>query len=144
SEEEWKKILTPEQFHILRQAGTEAPNGKVYKQFKKQGKGTYVCAACNAVLFASNHKFDSECGWPSFYDPAKAQNVKLDTDYKLGYARTEVRCAVCDSHLGHVFSGEKFAAFDNQTTPTGKRYCINGIALKFIPAAEGEENAKKD
>lgn len=127
---EWKKILTPEQYYILREAGTERPNGEVYRQFKKQGGGTYYCAGCDAELFTSKEKFDSGCGWPSFYDPSKAKNVKLTTDYKIGYARTEVRCAVCDGHLGHVFEGEGF------DTPTDKRYCINGIALKFVPAGE--------
>lgn len=127
TEEEWRKVLTPEQYRILRQAGTERPNGEVYHEFKEQGGGTYYCAGCGVELFSSEHKFDSHCGWPSFYDPAKAKNVKLDTDYHLGYARTEVRCAVCDGHLGHVFSGEGYA------TPTDKRYCINGTVLKFVP-----------
>lgn len=130
---EWKKILTPEQYYILREAGTERPNGEVYKQFKKQGGGTYYCAGCNAELFSSKEKFDSGCGWPSFYDPSKAKNVKTDTDYHLGYARTEVRCAVCDGHLGHVFEGEGY------DTPTDKRYCINGLVLKFVP-----DEGKKD
>jgi peptide-methionine (R)-S-oxide reductase len=124
---EWKKLLTPEQYHILREAGTERPNGEVYHQFKKQGGGTYYCAGCGAELFSSKEKFDSGCGWPSFYDPSKAKNVKTTTDYKIGYARTEVRCAICDGHLGHVFTGEGF------DTPTDQRYCINGLALKFVP-----------
>lgn len=136
SDEEWKKELTPEQYRILREAGTERANGQVYKEFKEQGAGTYYCAGCNAELFSSKEKFDSHCGWPSFYDPAKAKNVKYETDYLLGYARTEVRCAVCDGHLGHVFKGEGF------DTPTDKRYCINGTVLKFVPEAEVEA-AKK-
>ncbi len=136
SDEEWKKELTPEQYRILREAGTERANGEVYKEFKEQGAGTYYCAGCNAELFSSKEKFDSHCGWPSFYDPAKAKNVKYETDYLLGYARTEVRCAVCDGHLGHVFKGEGF------DTPTDKRYCINGTVLKFVPEAEVEA-AKK-
>lgn len=127
SDEEWKKILTPEQYRILRQDGTERANGQVYKEFKDQGEGTYYCAGCNAELFSSKEKFDSHCGWPSFYDPANAKNVKYSTDTLLGYERTEVRCAVCDGHLGHVFKGEKF------DTPTDKRYCINGTVLKFVP-----------
>ncbi|MCA8966824.1 MAG: peptide-methionine (R)-S-oxide reductase MsrB, partial [Planctomycetes bacterium] len=127
---------------ILRKAGTEAPNGEVYEKFKKQGAGTYYCAGCGAELFSSNEKFDSHCGWPSFYDPANAKNVKTSVDYKIGYARTEVLCAVCDGHLGHVFTGEGF------DTPTDKRYCINGTVLKFVPKEEvdrkkAEEAAKK-
>ena len=137
TEEEWKKILTPEQYRILRQEGTERANGKVYDEFKKQGAGTYYCAGCDAELFTSNEKFDSRCGWPSFYDPAKAKNVKYKTDFHLGYARTEVRCKVCDGHLGHVFEGEGF------DTPTDKRYCINGTVLKFVPATEGKDEKAK-
>ena len=131
SDEEWKKILTPEQYQILRQAGTERANGKVYEEFKKHGGGTYYCAGCNAELFTSKEKFDSRCGWPSFYDPSKAKNIKYSVDYHLGYARTEVLCKVCNGHLGHVFEGEGFS------TPTDKRYCINGTVLKFVPFPEG-------
>tara|TARA_R110002096_G_scaffold16106_4_gene54971 strand:+ start:383 stop:979 length:597 start_codon:yes stop_codon:yes gene_type:complete len=138
TEEEWKKELTPEQFRILRQAGTERSNGQVYKEFKAQGGGTYYCAGCNAELFSSKEKFDSHCGWPSFYDPANAKNVKYETDFHLGYARTEVRCMVCDGHLGHVFEGEGF------DTPTDKRYCINGTVLKFVPFKDGEKATKKE
>ena len=107
-ETEWKKKLTPEQYRILRKAGTERPFGEVYNTFKKQGIGKYVCAGCDTELFSSNEKFDSKCGWPSFYDPSKAKNVKTSVDYLLGYPRTEVLCAVCDGHLGHVFTGEGF------------------------------------
>ena len=130
SDAEWKHKLTPEQFHILREAGTERPHGKVYKEFKSQGKGSYHCAGCGALLFSSKEKFDSGCGWPSFYDPAKAENVRTRTDTTLGMTRTEVLCAKCDGHLGHVFEGEGFA------TPTDKRYCINGGGLTFVPAGE--------
>ena len=128
SSEEWRKQLTPEQYRILRQAGTERPNGEVYREFKKQGAGTYLCAGCDTELFSSKEKFDSRCGWPSFFDPSKAKNVKTSVDYLLGYPRVEVKCAVCDGHLGHVFKGEGF------DTPTDKRYCINGTVLKFVPA----------
>ena len=135
SDEEWRKLLSPEQFHILREAGTERPNGKVYKEFKAQGAGTYHCAGCGALLFSSKEKFDSGCGWPSFYDPAKAENVSLKVDKSLGMVRTEVVCAKCDGHLGHVFEGEGF------DTPTDKRYCINGVGLKFVPAKEDGSTA---
>jgi peptide-methionine (R)-S-oxide reductase len=127
SEEEWKSQLTPEQFRILRKAGTERPNGKAYDEFKKQGKGVYFCVGCDTELFSSNEKFDSHCGWPSFFDPSKVENVKTSVDYLLGYPRTEVLCAVCDGHLGHVFTGEGY------DTPTDKRYCINGTVLRFRP-----------
>jgi len=125
---EWKNDLTAEQYHILRQAGTEPPNGEVYQKFKHQGKGTYHCAGCMALLFSSDHKFDSGCGWPSFYDPANADNVKLKVDNSLGRTRTEVICAKCDGHLGHVFAGEGY------DTPTDQRYCINGGGLIHVPA----------
>ncbi len=125
---EWRQQLTPEQYRILRKAGTEAAHGEVYEQFKKHPAGTYHCAGCDAVLFSTAQKFDSGCGWPSFYDPAKAENVTLRKDYSLGGVRTEVTCAICGGHLGHVFEGEGF------NTPTDQRYCINGGALKFVPA----------
>lgn len=127
TEEEWREQLTAEQYRILRKAGTERPNGNIYKEFKEQGEGVYFCIGCDTELFSSNEKFDSHCGWPSFFDPSKVENVKTSVDYLLGYARTEVLCAVCDGHLGHVFSGEGF------DTPTDKRYCINGTVLRFRP-----------
>ena len=139
TDEEWRDRLTPEQFRILRQAGTERPNGKVYKEFKAQGEGAYHCAGCNALLFSSAEKFDSGCGWPSFYDPADAENVVRKIDLTLGMRRIEVVCAVCDGHLGHVFEGEGF------DTPTDKRYCINGVGLRFVPAsAEGSGKEPPD
>jgi peptide-methionine (R)-S-oxide reductase len=125
---EWKKQLTSEQYRILRNAGTEAANGALYKEFKQHGKGTYHCAGCNALLFSSEQKFDSGCGWPSFYDPAKAENVTIKKDVSLGMTRIEVTCAKCGGHLGHVFEGEGF------NTPTNKRYCINGGGLLYVPA----------
>lgn len=127
TDEEWKKLLTSEQYRILRKSGTEAPNGAVYKEFKHQAEGAYHCAGCGALLFSSNQKFDSGCGWPSFFDPAKAENVTTKKDISLGAVRIEVNCAKCDGHLGHVFEGEGF------DTPTDKRYCINGVGLKFVP-----------
>jgi peptide-methionine (R)-S-oxide reductase len=130
SDEQWRKELTPEQYHVLRQAGTERPFGPAYEEFKAQGEGTYVCGGCGAVLFSSKEKFDSHCGWPSFYDPADAQNVITREDTSHGMRRTEVLCAVCGSHLGHVFKGEGFP------TPTDTRFCINAVALKFVPAGD--------
>ncbi len=136
TEAEWRAQLTPEQYRVLREAGTERPNGPAYEEFKKQGGGTYYCAGCNAELFSSKEKFDSHCGWPSFYDPANAKNVKTKVDISFGSVRTEVLCAVCDGHLGHVFKGEGF------NTPTDQRYCINGVSLKFVPFAD-DGKAKK-
>lgn len=138
TDKEWRAKLTPEQYRILREAGTERSNGAVYQEFKKQGAGTYYCAGCDSKLFHSDTKFDSACGWPSFYDPADLESVKTDTDYHLGYARTEVRCKTCDGHLGHVFEGERFVSLNGQQTPTGQRYCINGTVLKFVPDQEEE------
>ncbi|MBT8037705.1 MAG: peptide-methionine (R)-S-oxide reductase MsrB [Verrucomicrobiae bacterium] len=135
SDDAWRKQLTPEQYRIARKGGTERPNGQVYQQFKKQGAGTYFCAGCDAELFSSKVKFDSHCGWPSFYDPSHAQNVKALPD--PDGSRTEVKCAVCDAHLGHVFLGEGF------NTPTDKRYCINGTVLKFVPAPTPEKDPQK-
>ena len=136
TDEEWRKELTAEQYRVLRQSGTERPFGEIYKEFKHQGEGTYYCAGCDAELFSSKEKFDSRCGWPSFYDPSNAKNVKsvMDPD---GY-RVEVRCAVCDGHLGHVFSGEGF------NTPTDQRYCINGIALKYVSAEDQKATDEED
>ena len=129
---EWKKILTPEQYHILREAGTERANGEDYRQFNGQGDGAYHCAGCGALLFSSKQKFSSHCGWPSFFDPAKAENVATRRDSSGGMLRIEVTCAKCGGHLGHVFEGEGF------DTPTDQRYCINGGGLKFLPAGTVE------
>lgn len=136
TDEEWKKELTPEQYAILRKHDTERPWGNVYDEFKKQGEGTYYCAGCNAELFTSKEKFDARCGWPSFFDASKHKNVKTVRDTSLGMVRIEVRCAVCDGHLGHVFEGEGF------NTPTDQRYCINGTVLKFVPKSEAKSAEK--
>jgi peptide-methionine (R)-S-oxide reductase len=137
TDEQWRKELTPEQYRVLREAGTERAFGPAYDEFKKQGAGTYVCGGCGAELFSSKEKFDSHCGWPSFYDPANAKNVISRTDYSHGSVRTEVICAQCGGHLGHVFKGEGFQ------TPTDLRYCINGVSLKFVPAdAKAAEKPK--
>jgi peptide-methionine (R)-S-oxide reductase len=137
SDEEWRKTLTPEQYHVLRQAGTERPFGPAYEEFKNQGAGTYVCGGCGAELFSSKEKFDSHCGWPSFYDPANAKNVITRDDSSRGMTRTEVICARCGGHLGHVFKGEGFP------TPTDTRYCINGLSLRFVPAGETNKTEKR-
>lgn len=135
SDEEWRRELTPEQYRVLRQAGTERAFGPAYEEFKRQDAGKYVCGGCGAELFSSREKFDSHCGWPSFYDPANATNVVTHDDFSGGMTRTEVRCAVCDGHLGHVFKGEGFP------TPTDQRYCINGVALRFVPAGSPQKRS---
>jgi len=127
TKEEWKSELSEVEYVVLREAGTEPANGNIYKQFKKQGEGVYFCAGCGAELFSSKEKFDSGSGWPSFYGPSAEKNIKLDVDYKIGYKRVEIRCDKCDGHLGHVFEGEGYK------TPTNKRYCVNGVCLKFLP-----------
>lgn len=135
-DKEWQEKLTPEQYYILRKAGTEAPNGAVYEQFKKQGAGTYYCAGCGSKLFSSDHKFDSHCGWPSFWDPAEIDSVETRSDLSLGVPRVEVVCANCKGHLGHVFEGEGF------DTPTDQRYCINGQVLVYVPGDSKDKNDK--
>jgi peptide-methionine (R)-S-oxide reductase len=122
SDDEWKKKLTPEQYRVLRQKGTEAPFSGDYDSVFDPG--TYSCAACGSELFASETKFDAHCGWPSFYD-AKAGAVSMTPDDSLGMSRTEVTCANCGGHLGHVFEGE------GHDTPTDQRYCINSVSLQF-------------
>lgn len=127
SEEDWKKLLTLEQYQVTRERGTERPFGHIYEEFEKQGEGTYYCVCCGAELFTSKEKFHSGCGWPSFYDSSKAKGVLEKPDNSHGMRRIETVCKRCDAHLGHVFEGEGFK------TPTDRRFCINGIALKFVP-----------
>ncbi|MFY9241718.1 MAG: peptide-methionine (R)-S-oxide reductase MsrB [Polaribacter sp.] len=122
TESEWKKLLSPSAFYVLIEAGTERPfTSPLNKNYEK---GTFVCAACKTPLYKSEHKFDSGTGWPSF-DRAIDENVELDVDYKIGYARTELKCNTCGGHLGHSFD-------DGPKDTTGKRHCINGVALEFI------------
>ena len=126
TDEEWMKRLTPEQFQVTRQAATERPFGATYEEFEKQGVGTYYCVCCGAELFTSSEKFHSGCGWPSFYDSSKSKNVAETVDNSHGMRRVETTCKRCGAHLGHVFEGEGYK------TPTDRRFCINGIALKFV------------
>jgi peptide-methionine (R)-S-oxide reductase len=122
TDEEWKRILTPEQFYVTRQKGTEAPYSSPLN--KVHDKGIFACVCCDLPLFSSKQKFDSQTGWPSFWAPIAARNVREEADDSLGVRRTEVLCARCDAHLGHVF--------DDGPEPTGLRYCMNGVSLKFI------------
>jgi peptide-methionine (R)-S-oxide reductase len=123
SDEEWKALLSPMAYKVLRQKGTERAFTGDYNESKKEGR--YGCAGCGMPLFDSKTKFDSGSGWPSFYEPEDKNLIQEDTDYILGYARTEVLCARCGGHLGHVFP--------DGPEPTGLRYCINSVSLEFIP-----------
>jgi methionine-R-sulfoxide reductase len=121
SDEEWKQILSPDQYHVLREKGTESPfSGKL---LENKEKGVYICAACGNELFTSDMKFDSHCGWPSFDREIAGGKIKIHRDTSLGMVRTEIMCARCGSHLGHIF--------DDGPTATGQRYCVNSLSLDF-------------
>ena len=124
SEAEWRKRLTKQQYAVLREHATERAFSSPLDDEKR--KGVFACAGCENRLFSSDNKFDSGTGWPSFWQPIDSGAVGFSTDFKLGYPRREVHCADCGGHLGHLF--------DDGPRPTGKRYCMNGVAMKFIPA----------
>ncbi|HEY5031934.1 MAG TPA: peptide-methionine (R)-S-oxide reductase MsrB [Actinomycetes bacterium] len=126
SEAEWKSELSREEYHVLRQAGTERPFTGEYVDTKTVG--VYTCRVCGQELFHSDAKFESHCGWPSFYQPTEGDAVTLIEDRTMGMRRVEARCARCDSHLGHVFDGEGYG------TPTDQRWCINSVSLRLVPA----------
>lgn len=129
TEEQWQKVLPKDVYYIARQKGTERPWSSKYENFSE--KGTYYCAACGNALFRSDAKFESGCGWPSFYEPVSKGSIIYTPDHTHGMDRTEVQCGRCKAHLGHVF--------DDGPPPTGLRYCINGVVLDFAKAKEAEK-----
>jgi peptide-methionine (R)-S-oxide reductase len=133
NEDEWRNILSKDVYHIAREKGTERPWSSKYEKFDEIG--TYYCAACGNPLFKSDTKFESGCGWPSFYEPVSKGSIIYTPDHTHGMNRTEVQCGRCKAHLGHVF--------DDGPPPTGLRYCINGVVLDFEKAREAAKNYKQ-
>lgn len=133
TEEEWQNILSPEVYHIARQKGTERPGTSAFEHSEEIG--TYYCGACGNPLFKSDTKFESGCGWPSFYEPISKSSIIYTPDNAHGMKRTEVQCGRCKAHLGHVF--------EDGPKPTGLRYCINGVVLNFEKAKQAEEEYNK-
>lgn len=134
NDSEWKKILSPEVYHIAREKGTERPFTSKYETSNEIG--TYYCAVCGNALFKSDTKFESGCGWPSFYEPVSKSSIIYAPDHTYGMNRTEVMCGRCKSHLGHVFN--------DGPPPTGLRYCINGVVLDFAKAQDAEKKYNED
>jgi peptide-methionine (R)-S-oxide reductase len=130
SEQEWREQLTPDEYAVLRDAGTERPWAGEYTDTKSTG--VYECRACGAELFRSDTKFESHCGWPSFFSPLAGDSVVLREDHSMGAVRVEVLCATCHSHLGHVFEGEGYE------TPTDQRYCVNSISLRLVEQSDNK------
>ncbi|KAJ1662593.1 Peptide methionine sulfoxide reductase B2, chloroplastic [Coemansia sp. RSA 1813] len=131
TDDKWKAVLSPEQFRVLRQRGTEAPGTGKYIQTKDTG--VYNCGACDTPLYVSTTKFDSGCGWPAFFDAIPGAITRIE-DRSHGMARTEIVCTNCQSHMGHVFKGEGFS------TPTDERHCVNSISLNFRPKSKADDN----
>ena len=135
TDDQWREELTPQEYQVLRKAGTERPYTGEYWDTKTAG--VYQCRACGSDLFTSNEKFDSHCGWPSFFAPLAEGKVRYLHDRSMGMDRIEVRCANCDSHMGHLFEGEGF------DTPTDQRFCINSVSVKLVPSDQASGDAAK-